>query len=56
MSCEDSKRALHRQRQAAYEAPFAIATEAEQAGYRRRHYDAIERSSGGMLPASRERA
>jgi hypothetical protein len=30
MSCEDSKRARHPQRQAAYEARFATATEAEQ--------------------------
>ena len=47
MSCEDFKRAHHRQCQAAYEARLATAIEAEQflAGYRRRHCDAIERSS-----------
>jgi hypothetical protein len=43
MSCDDPKRARHRQRQAAYE---GLATEAEQfLGYRRRHCEAIERSS-----------
>jgi hypothetical protein len=30
MSCQNSKRARHRQQQAAYEARFAIAIEAEQ--------------------------
>ena len=30
MSCQDSKRARHRQQQAAYEARFAVAIEAEQ--------------------------
>jgi hypothetical protein len=32
ISCEDSKRARHRQPQAAYEARFAIATEASSLG------------------------
>jgi hypothetical protein len=43
MSCDDPKRARHCQRQAAYEARFATAIEAEQSlmGYRRHHCDAI---------------
>jgi hypothetical protein len=51
MSCEDSKRARHRQRQAAYEVRFATATEAEQflMGYRRCHCYAIGGAAGCVM-------